>query len=415
MTRCSSPSLRRGGRLLLAGAALLGLACGHGKVNRHIDRSPDVDFGASATILRPGQEPPPMGGWQGGGRMTSLGGARQNERRHVQSESGGHGGPFAVVGAPLAKVQEMATGGGEREEKETAAPARPPTREELQEEQERQELERLREQLGGAPPAPPPAPRRTARAVPSAAPRSPSLAEERALLERRLAPGSARSGRAAPGGPAAAPGSGGEVADRAVDRNGDGRPDYWVYRAGERTTREVYDDTGDGRADRIVRYDPADGRIVEVEEDTDGDGDVDAWSHYEAGTLARRLADENGDGRVDTWALYREARLARLERDEDGDGFRDRVALYRDGRLEREEIDADEDGRPEVRTWYDENEAVRLREEDRNGDGEVDVRSHYESGRLVRREVLDESALGSELPGDVPAEARSGAGGGAGS
>ena len=167
------------------------------------------------------------------------------------------------------------------------------------------------------------------------------------------------------------------------------------------------DFTGDGRADRTVRYDPADGRILELEEDTDGDGAVDAWSHYEAGVLARRLADANGDGRVDTWALYRNGRLARLERDEDADGFRDRVVFYRDGHLEREEIDADEDGRPEIRTWYDASEAVRLREEDRNGDGEVDVRSHYEGGRLVRREVLDESALGPELPDRSPSEARS--------
>ena len=110
MMRASSPGVRRAGRLPAVAAAVLGLACGHGKVDRHIDRTPNVDFGASATILRPGQEPPPLGSWGPGGRMSSLGGARQNERRDIRTESGGRGGPFGIVGAPLATVHEMATG-----------------------------------------------------------------------------------------------------------------------------------------------------------------------------------------------------------------------------------------------------------------------------------------------------------------
>jgi hypothetical protein len=72
-----------------------------------------------------------------------------------------------------------------------------------------------------------------------------------------------------------------------VDAGGDGRPDrVFRYEQG-RLHAEALDSDGDGQLDRFDRFDAA-GRVAEREEDLDGDGAIDVRSVYDAGRLVRR-------------------------------------------------------------------------------------------------------------------------------
>jgi hypothetical protein len=252
-----------------------------------------------------------------------------------------------------------------------------------------------RERPGGAPapsvmPAPGPAPSANGA----------SFADELAALRRRATPGSAPPATPAPAPvlgaappvsaapPAAAP-------TGQVDRDGDGRTDHWITRESGAIAREAFDENFDGKPDRTVSYDPGSHEAVSIEEDTNFDGKIDAWTALRGGQVVGRRVDSNGDGQVDSWSLYQGGVITRLERDKNGDGFRDHVATYQAGRLAREERDDDGDGRTDLISYFDGSEQVARVEEDSNGDGEMDVVSYYEGGRLARREVLDASVLGS--------------------
>jgi hypothetical protein len=292
----------------------------------------------------------------------------------------------------------------------------PPTRQQVHAAQEQARLAELEQQLAtaqapGAAPAGEPAPQRVASAA--ATPRS--IADELDSLRRRQE----ASGKLLPEPPPpptarpAPPVQG--LADRVEDRNGDGRPDYWAFKDGERLAREVSDEDADGRTDRVTHYDEA-GRISRVSLDTNRDGRPDSWEEYVAGEMVRRRTDTTGDGEPDAWEFHRAGQIQRQERDTDGDGFRDRLAVYANGVLSREEEDRNADGRPDRITWYDAAGQPAKRDEDSDGDGAVDVRSHYEGGKLARRELLTEEALSGaaddvasapaeEIPGEeVPSD-----------
>jgi hypothetical protein len=281
-------------------------------------------------------------------------------------------------------------------------PPAPMTRQQLHAAQEQARLAELEQQLGqqaqGAP-----APAAAPRAVASAPVTPRSIAEELAALrgaheaEGKVLPEPPPPPTARPAPPVQG------LADKVEDRNGDGRPDFWAYREGDRLVREVSDDSGDGKVDRVVHYDEV-GRIARVEEDANHDGRPDAWGEYVAGELVRRRTDTNGDGEPDAWAFHRGGQILRQERDTDADGFRDRLDVYENGGLAREEEDRNADGRPDRITWYDAAGQPTKRDEDSDGDGAVDVRSHYEGGKLARRELLTEEAL-QEAEGNV-AEAK---------
>jgi antitoxin component YwqK of YwqJK toxin-antitoxin module len=227
--------------------------------------------------------------------------------------------------------------------------------------------------------------------APSAAGARPSsIADELALLQRRVPPRGVAPGAAA-GAAATPPG----VADRVNDADRDGRPDQWQYRENGVLVRELFDQNGDGRVDRTVLYDPATGHKRSEEDDANQDGRVDSWVEYQGEQVVRRRQDASGDGEPDAWTFYRGGQLARVEEDRNGDGFRDRVGYYEAGKLTRETEDSNGDGRPDRITLYDAQERVRQRSEDRDGDGLVDARSFYENGKLVRRELVDEG-LGAE-------------------
>jgi len=371
--------------------------------------------GAPAPAARPyptAAQPYPTGQPAIGSDMAMLGGAVTIDTRNIRRRQSALWSnplfwPFAAVAWPFVKLGEAVSAEGDRQFREMAErriteqtgvpfpndqyasnPSAQASYERAQQEAiARQLLERQGSYGSGAALA-------TGVAAAPAAPPTLSIAEELAALRAGRTPGAApdapapRAPAAAPPPPSAAPVPGAAAADEVHDRDGDGRPDRWVYR-GPGGPRELLDEDGDGRPERTVYYTPDGAHIARITEDTDGDGEPDSWSVYEGGEMVRRRADTNGDGEPDTWTFYEGGEIVRLEADTDGDGLRDRVEHYEGGRLVRRSEDLNGDGRPERITYFDRKGRPTSLEEDRDGDGEIDVRSHYARGKLVRRELLD--------------------------
>ncbi len=438
-----------------------------------IDRTPIVNTGAGATILMPGESPPmpgeprrpgapgqgppgqgapgqappergsgastqsgsgsttsssgEPGRWTGQsshvpagtGNITMIGGAQQDEQRHVEYREEPIwykyvALPFALAAAPFKAAAEAMRDDrepGPEVPRATTAPARPvraqalPDYESSQLQDLARELEDRETQQAGATGAPA---TRTAAVTPGAGSRPRfSIAEELDAMQRTpvSTPAPRTTAPPTPSTPNASvlrtPGNvtSPAPADGIIDRDGDGHIDHWIYREQGEIVRETFDENADGRPDRGIVYDPQSHRVSSIEEDANHDGSPDSWTDYRDGSVIRRRADADGDGQVDTWSFYSNGEITRHERDTTADGFRNRVGFYRGGLLEREELDEDADGSTDAILYYDDRGRVTRKEEDRNGDGAIDLISHYESGKLARRELLDPSALGGSRSG----------------
>ena len=405
--------------------------CFFSNIQQDVDRTPVMDTGAGASILMPGEAAPlmvPGAGTPGapvgsasppdrssatqgsrsqsgapaasaGAPISMLGGTRVEEEKHLSAKEEPIWWkyltlPFAVVAAPFKLAADSATSPGEAgppvpEEEAPPTPAPAPPRMDY-ESVRMQQLERELDQRTASDTAPEPRPVAQA-----------SIADELAALQRTPAAGRPAAA-SAPREPLAAVRPAASAPERSqsslvptppadgiVDRNGDGRIDQWIYREQGLLARRVLDDDFDGRAERSFIYDRTTQQLVRVEEDTNQDGAVDAWTEYQEGQIVRRRADADHDGAVDTWILYRDGQTLRHEQDSTGDGFRDRVGFYLEGRLERDEVDTNGDGRADLFNRYDDREQVVRREEDTDFDGQVDRISHFESGKLSRREIID--------------------------
>jgi hypothetical protein len=428
------------------------LGCAKGESKTAAQRHPQIERGVCAVVLMPGQNVPmgEPGAQPGcGGGFSSIGGggvqmeAENESRREAKFPLGAVlAGPAAVVGGGIAKAGEMLgddptqsnqsqSGQGQSSQSQSGqsqagqgqsgqsqssqsgpvAQSAPPAPRDPQLAQEEARLAALERELARrsapAPPAgessasdfpiPIPVPIPPA-FLPNARPsgRSLSIADELASLQA-----STRPEAKAPPPDLVVPGSvraeSGGVADRVADRDGDGRPDHWIYRQDERPVRELFDENGDGNPDRTVLFDPESGQERRVEEDRNLDGRLDSWVDYREGTISRHRRDTDYDGSPDSWSFYLAGELARQEEDLNGDGFRNRIAFFESGRLVREREDRDGDGRIDRVTLYDGTERVAQRDEDRDGDGLIDTRSYYEAGRLVRRELVSEESVSPDI------------------
>ncbi len=121
------------------------------------------------------------------------------------------------------------------------------------------------------------------------------------------------------------------------DRNHDGRLDSWAeYQAGA-LARQRRDSDFDGTLDAWAFY--RDGKLARQETDSDGDGYRNRVSLYEAGRLAKERDDLDSDGRFDVVTLYDgEERVLQRDEDRNGDGRTDVRAFYHDGKLVRREL-----------------------------------------------------------------------------
>ncbi len=426
--------------VVIVGGCALALGCAKGNSDIRRERTPVSDFGVGATVIMPGQQlpmPGPNGSGPSAGNVTWVGGARSqgSSQRMQSSEPLGEAmkksaekaaGPVAgaAVGAPVAAAGALANKAGEHIRQRssstpgtstaqgtadpagtpTAQPAPPPAPLDPHHAAETARIDELERELtrrqgNVAPPIPlpipvPPQVGETGTQHASVAPtgRSFSIADELAMLQAKIPPKTRPEDlagvRAESHEPA--PRAGG-VADQVSDRNGDGRPDHWVYRHAGQKVRELFDEDGDSAPDRTIYYDPRTGLEQSQEEDANLDGRLDTWVEYRDGKIARQRRDTDHDGFLDTWTFYRDGQITREEQDLNGDGFRNRMAFYEQGRLVREREDQDGDGRVDRVTLYDGSERIVQRDEDQDGDGLIDTRSYYENGRLARRELLEKA------------------------
>jgi hypothetical protein len=113
-----------------------------------------------------------------------------------------------------------------------------------------------------------------------------------------------------------------------IDLDGDGQPDRWEYykaapagQAGPASVIDRAEESGD-RDRRITRREfYQDGVLVRIEEDTDRDGRPDKWEYFEGDVLTRVELDLDGRGRPDRRLIYgADGNVVRVEADPDGDG-----------------------------------------------------------------------------------------------
>jgi len=106
------------------------------------------------------------------------------------------------------------------------------------------------------------------------------------------------------------------------DKNGDGRPDMWIYYENEIP--------------------------VKIESDRNYDNKLDLWIIYGKNASRTTQVDLNFDGRPDMYSYYQYGRRVKLEIDADYDGKLDQVNEYSDGRLVKMQKDENKDGKLDV-------------------------------------------------------------------
>ncbi len=382
---------------------LLLVGCGFAHVNQDIDSRPETSAGMGASVLYPGQRPPALGtpgnasarSPEAGNAaaesdVTMIGGSssRETGSRRIRNTPLGpitalFGYPFWIFGK---SVSEAADEAAKQKAAETPAPVTPDQRERNRLTHENDELLRELQPAGAGAGVAPAPPSQAAVLTPGSgfplsarpASRPDSIGAELAALRNALAPEPSVPKLTLP-----------ELSpSRVIDRDQDGRPDYFVYGPVEAPERELFDDDQDGSPNRIVTY-SANGLVSRVEEDADGDGRLESVTVFEEGQPVRKRADTGQDGETDSWSFFREGELIRHEVDRNGDGFRDLVLWYESGQLVREEEDRNDDGRPDLVSHYRNGELVQ-RDDDPDYDGVYDVRSFFLNGKLLRKEVRGE-------------------------
>jgi hypothetical protein len=87
------------------------------------------------------------------------------------------------------------------------------------------------------------------------------------------------------------------------DINGDGRIDLWTYFDANGAPRRHEAAYGvDKNVTEIATY--KGGELDLVTRDTTRTGKIDTWDYYNAGKIVRRERDKNGDGRLDEWWTF---------------------------------------------------------------------------------------------------------------
>jgi hypothetical protein len=134
-----------------------------------------------------------------------------------------------------------------------------------------------------------------------------------------------------------------------ADLDHDGQADQWSYldEAGQ-LVRAERDIDFNGSVDVYEYYGP-DGLVVEEEIMLDFDDQVDSVRFYNQGVLVRRELSTAFDGRFNLSKHYdAQGNVLRVDRDGNGDGRMDTWEYFENGQVVRVGRDADGDGTPEI-------------------------------------------------------------------
>jgi antitoxin component YwqK of YwqJK toxin-antitoxin module len=419
--------------------AALALGCAYSKVDSKIDRQPEVDMGAGATILMPGQggpamPPPPgygrtpvaapapgqypntypqaapqgaygqapgthsMGGTPvvtqqsgptggsvssqnpaPGGHITMLGGSNQDMKGDRQVKGGGIPIPLAIVAAPFKKAYDFLKK-DEEPAPQAAAPQNAPQSYAPPPYQDAS-LSHEQAQLEALDRAiQNQAPQASAPQATSRAPRRSAAAPSGGLtIAQELA---ALQRRRSPHGPGALP----DTSRAAPGQTAAPSPTGVADRVGDRNQ--------DGRPDYWEYRDR--GHLVRELFDENADGRADRTVHYDpsSGLELRAEEDTDLDGSVDSWIEYRDGVVSRRRNDTNGDGEPDAWMFYREGQIARHEQDVDGDGFRDRVGHYDAGHISR-EEADNNGDGRPDVVTYYDEQEQVAKRDEDTNGDGS--------------------
>ena len=134
----------------------------------------------------------------------------------------------------------------------------------------------------------------------------------------------------------------GEIVRQEEATHGDGRVDTWSYfRDGKLVRREI-DSRGKGVADTVYFYE--NDQLVREDRDELGTGHANFRAFYQGGRLAKVEKISNGSGRTDRWIYYDTSQngeiVLREEQDLNGDGIIDVWSHYENGRLARRDLNA---------------------------------------------------------------------------
>jgi hypothetical protein len=158
----------------------------------------------------------------------------------------------------------------------------------------------------------------------------------------------------------------------------------------------------DGRVDQVAHYD-ARGKLRLLEVDSNGNGVMDRFQHYEGAEMKRVEGDLDDDGRIDIKDYYDKGRRQRQERlspdgqvrqraifdeadnplsvsqDTTTDGHLDTEWQYERGEIVTALRDTDGDGRTDIWNAYDKGKSVRI-QVDQDGDGQPDESVIFDEG-----------------------------------
>jgi hypothetical protein len=167
----------------------------------------------------------------------------------------------------------------------------------------------------------------------------------------------------------------------------------------------------DGRVDQVAHYDVR-GKLRLLEVDSNGNGVMDRFQHYEGAEMKRVEGDLDGDGQIDIKDYYDKGRRRRQERlgpdgqvrqraifdeadnplsvsqDTTTDGRLDTEWQYKRGEIVTARRDTDGDGRADIWNAYEEDETVRI-QLDRDGDGQPDEEAYLEAEAIVDEERVN--------------------------
>jgi len=104
------------------------------------------------------------------------------------------------------------------------------------------------------------------------------------------------------------------------DQDADGRFERTLFYADGHLKKVLVDRNGDGRPEKILLFDSKE-RLKELLFDRNADGRPDKWQFYRAGRVVEVREDRDFDGQVDLRAeIGNSGKPQRIERDEDHDG-----------------------------------------------------------------------------------------------